>query len=67
MMSVSIFVQSGMQNIFSQQKALENYDNFNDFSSTLSTIFSLTDTSVFAPQITSSGVIFKHNKYFSNG
>jgi hypothetical protein len=41
MVSVGIFISNGMQNIFLQQKVLENTDNFTDFASSLNMSFNL--------------------------
>jgi len=53
-----------MQNIFSQQKVLENTDNFTYFANNLNTNFNLIQTWSFNPVKTSSWIIFKRWQYF---
>ena len=64
MVSVGIFISSWMQNIFTQQKILENTSNFTDFSSNLLSTFNLLSTWSFAAVNTWSGIIFKREQYF---
>ncbi|MDD2907919.1 MAG: hypothetical protein PHH98_04730 [Candidatus Gracilibacteria bacterium] len=66
MVSIGVFVSSGMQNIFLQQKSIENASALNDFASNIyETIGSISDSgSLF---FTSSGVIFKRENIFDNG
>lgn len=59
MVSVGVFINSGMQNIFIQQKVLENTDNFTDFSNSIHTNFNLIQSWSFAPVNTASWIIFK--------
>ena len=67
MVSVGIFISSWMQNIFSQQKILENTSNFTEFSSTLLSTFNLISSWSFVPVNTSSGIIFKREQYYWEG
>ena len=64
MLSVSIFVSSGMENIFIQQKVLKNNNNFNNFTNQINLNLNYLDNDK-SIIMTSSGVIFKRSKYFS--
>lgn len=66
MVSVGIFVSSWMQNIFNQQKSLENTDNFADFWFALNTSFDLINSWSFIPQITSYRIIIKRWQNFAD-
>jgi hypothetical protein len=65
MISIWVFVSSGMQNIFLQQKSLQNTSNFNDFASSLyETIWSF-DVN-WSRQVNSGSIIFKRNAVYDN-
>lgn len=64
MVSIWVFVNSGMKNIFLQQKSLEFASNINDFSNTLYETFSNIQNSWSINQ-TSSWIIFKSKMDFS--
>lgn len=59
MVWVGVFMSNWMQNIFLQQKILENTDNFSDFAGNLSNTINLIQTWYFNPVSTWSGIIFK--------
>ncbi|MFK7779922.1 MAG: hypothetical protein QM490_02140, partial [Candidatus Gracilibacteria bacterium] len=67
MVSVGVFISSGMQNIFMQQKVLENTDNFTYFAGNLNTNFNLLQSGSFAPKTTGSGILFKKGQNFGEG
>lgn len=63
MASVGVFVNSWMQNIFAQQKAINNASDLNNFAQELySTFWKISDT--WSIQKTSSWVLFKISKSF---
>lgn len=64
MVSIWVFVNSGMKNIFLQQKSLEFASNINDFSNTLYETFSNIHNSG-SINLTSSWIIFKSKMDFS--
>lgn len=64
MVSVGIFISHGMQNIFLQQRVLENTDNFTDFAGGLNTSFNLIQSWSFAPVETLSWILFKRWQNF---
>ena len=67
MVSVGIFVSSGMQNIFNGQKVLENTDDFTTFSNNLLTSFNLIQSWTTSPISTGSWIIIKKWTDFWNG
>jgi len=64
MLSVSIFVSSGMKNIMDENKVLENSLDFNEFSSAMQESLNLTWSWNTIKRISSTGVLFKRNQYF---
>lgn len=66
MVGVGVFVSGGMQNIFLQQKVFENASDFTQFNANFQSSLSNIDAS-FSWVVTSSGAVFKTNKYFWNG
>jgi len=64
MLSVSIFVSSGMKNIMDENKVLENSWDFNEFSSAMQESLNLTWSWKTIKRISSTGVLFKRNQYF---
>jgi len=64
MISVSVFVSSGMKNILDINKVLENSWDFNDFSSSLQNAFNYTGSWKYIKIISSTGVLFKRDQYF---
>jgi len=68
MVSVSIFVSSGMKNILDEQKIIENSWDFNWFSSKIQNIFNYTGSWKYIKKMTSSTwVLFKRWQYFWEG
>ncbi|MDD3144900.1 MAG: prepilin-type N-terminal cleavage/methylation domain-containing protein [Candidatus Gracilibacteria bacterium] len=66
MVSIGVFVSSGMQNIFLQQKSLTNASDLNDFASDIyETLGSIENSGSLS--FTSSGVIFKRQNIFDKG
>ena len=66
MLSVSMFVSSAIKNILIQQNVLENNDDFNDFINKIQINLNLINSWSFLPEKTSSWIIFKRSKYFSD-
>ncbi len=66
MMSVSLFVSSGMQNILTQQKVIDESSHFIENTARFQNFFHLIDSSIFIPTTTASWVIFKINKEYSS-
>ena len=64
MTSVSLFVSSGMQNILTQQKVIEESSDFIDNTSHFQNIIQLLDPD-YRATVTASWIIFKINKEFS--
>lgn len=66
MISVSIFVSSGMKNIADEQKILQNSSDFSDFSFHLQNSFNYS-SSWKTLEVFSSWVLFKRNSFFGEG
>ena len=67
MVSVGVFMSSGMQNIFMQQKVLENVEDITDFSHQIFTALHLIQSWAVSVENTGSWIIFKRWQHFWDG
>jgi hypothetical protein len=66
MVSVWVFISSGMKNIFAWQKVLENISDFTNFTDNLNKNIHLIQSGSFSPTNTPSWILFKRWQNFSD-